>query len=199
VSPPSRASLESPRTFAWRSESVLYIFIDIWLRYDCDDNRDLPSSEFIRVVRILVKQLHAFGNSADNDHTPMALLRQIAQPVMNARIYPFLKSIISRWPLDSSFSDVLELWLSFLQPWRYTYNRNLSAIESTVPMKYENFITENLIVYTQIFVKLIPRFERLDLSTLRNIHMLYRVLKVSASSLVRNTAVIDILFFFKGF
>jgi sphingomyelin phosphodiesterase 4 len=163
---------------AWRSESVLYLFTDTWLRYDCEDQQFLPSSEFLRVVRILVKQLHAFGNSSDTDHTSMATLRQIAQPVMNARIYPFLKSIISRWPLDSSFSDVLELWLSFCQPWRYTFNRNLAELEAGVPAKYEAFVAENLVVYTQIFVKLIPRFERLDLSTLRNIYMWFRVLKV---------------------
>lgn len=75
-------------------------------------------------MRILVKQLHAFGNSADLDNTSMSILRKLAQPMMNARIYPFLKSIIARWPLDSSLSVVLELWLSYIQPWRYTYDRH---------------------------------------------------------------------------
>ncbi|EDS26945.1 conserved hypothetical protein [Culex quinquefasciatus] len=176
---PNSSTIESSRTHCWRSESVLYIFVDCWLRIDVDDARELPSNEFIRCVRILVKQLHAFGNSAELDDSPMALLRQSAQPLMNVRMYGFLKSLISRWPLDSSFSDVLELWLSYIQPWRYTFNRDLSAnFEMQINQRHENFIAENLIVYTQIFVQLIPRFERIDLSTLRNVMMLFRLLKV---------------------
>lgn len=56
------------------------------------------------------------------DHTPMAMLRKLANPMMKTRIYPFLKSIIGRWPLDSSLSVVLELWLSYIQPWRYLFD-----------------------------------------------------------------------------
>lgn len=96
---------DSPREHAWRTESVLYLFTDSWLRFDCDDAGDLPSNEFIRVVRILVKQIHAFGNSADLDGTSMSILRKLAQPMLHARMYPFLKKIISRWPLDSSFGE----------------------------------------------------------------------------------------------
>ncbi|XP_055606110.1 sphingomyelin phosphodiesterase 4 [Uranotaenia lowii] len=175
----SSALLESSRTHCWRSESALHIFIDCWLRLDIDDSRELPSNEFIRCVRILVKQLHAFGNSGDLDNSSMALLRQSAQPLMNARMFSFLKSLMARWPLDSSFSDVLELWLSYVQPWRYTFNRDLSSnADLPITQRHETFIGENLISYTQIFVQLIPRFERMDLTTLRNVLMLFRLLKV---------------------
>ena len=88
--------------------------------------QELPSSEFIRVVRILVKQLHAFGNSAEFDHSSLCGLRKLAQPMMKVRIYQFLRSTISRWPLDSSMSVVLELWLSYIQPWRYTFDMLLN-------------------------------------------------------------------------
>ncbi|XP_053681568.1 sphingomyelin phosphodiesterase 4 isoform X2 [Sabethes cyaneus] len=179
----SNTTLESSRTYCWRSESVLYLFIDCWLRLDVDDSRELPSNEFIRCVRILVKQLHAFGNSTELDNTAMVHLRQQAQPLMNTRIYCFLKSLMARWPLDSSFSDVLELWLSYIQPWRYTFNRDLgSNFEIPIGPRYENFINDNLMVYTQIFIQLIPRFERMDLTTLRNVLMLFRLLKVFSQS-----------------
>ncbi|XP_058818263.1 sphingomyelin phosphodiesterase 4 [Topomyia yanbarensis] len=177
------SSIESSRAYCWRSETVLYVFIDCWLRLDVDDSRELPSNEFIRCVRILIKQLHAFGNSSEMDNTSMALLRQSAQPLMNARIYGFLKSLMARWPLDSSFSDVLELWLSYIQPWRYTFNRDLSnSADMSITPRHESFIVDNLIVYTQIFVQLIPRFERMDLTTLRNVLMLFRLLKVFSQS-----------------
>lgn len=174
---------ESSRAMIWRSESVLYLFIDAWLRCDFDESRELPSNEFIRVVRVLVKQLHGFGNSREKDNSPMVSLRQIAQPLMSTKMYSFLKALLSRWPLDNSFTDVLELWLSFIQPWRYTHNRDLSHLaDFPISAKFEPFIAENLISFTQIFVKLLPRFERIDLSTLKNVFMLFRMLKVFAQS-----------------
>lgn len=183
---------DSPlRSSCWRTESVLYIFIDIWLRYDVDANRELPSSEFINCVRFFIKILHSFGNSADLDQSPMYQLRQIAQPMLNAQIYTFLRSLINRWPLDSSFAAVLELWLSYIQPWRYNYVRQ-HAIQSgagnafielpQIPRRFEYFIKENLAAYTQILVQLLPRFVRLDLSSLANVAMMHRLLRVFAQS-----------------
>lgn len=182
------------RAHSWRTESVMLLFIDTWLRYNVEDNRDLPSSEFIRVVRILVKQLHSFGNVADLDNTTMSSLRHLAQPMMNTQMYTFLRGIIARWPLDSSFSVVLELWLSYIQPWRYIYNRMISSPTSPIMIeihkRYETFITENMISYTQIFVQLLPRFERLDFSSIKNVHMMYRLTKVfgqsNLSTILRN-------------
>ena len=111
---------ECLRSHSWRTETVLHFFVDNWLRYDVEANRQLPSNEFIRVLRILVKQLHAFGNSANIDSTSMSSLRKMAQPMMKAHMYIFLRCIVARWQYDSSFSTVLELWLSYIQPWRYT-------------------------------------------------------------------------------
>ncbi|KAL9873263.1 sphingomyelin phosphodiesterase 4 isoform X2 [Glossina fuscipes] len=173
----------SPRVHAWRTESVLHFFIDTWLRYDVDETRDLPSSEFIRVVRILIKQTHSFANSAYIDETPMVTLRKLAQPMMRVPFYPFLKSTMGRWPLDSSFSVVLELWLSYIQPWRYGFDwqlqkSNENNIEFSSDNRYQTFILDNLIIYTQIFVHILPRFERLDFTSLPNVIMLHRLVKV---------------------
>lgn len=108
---------EAVRSSTWRSESVLTIFIDCWLRYDIDETWELPPNEFIRLVRILVKQLHYFGNVAEMDLSTLSVLRQQAQSLLNVRIFPFMKTIVSRWPLDTSFLNVLELYLSYIQPW----------------------------------------------------------------------------------
>lgn len=179
----SSRHIDSPRGNIWRSETVMYLFVDAWLRFDFDETRDLPSNEFIRLVRVLIKQLHAFGNAAEQDNTTLQMLRQMSQPLMNNKMYGLLKSLISRWPLDSSFSDVLELWLSYIQPWRYVHNRDLNTIaDMPIPSRYETFISENLIAFTQIYVKLMPRFERIDLSSLKNVFMLFRMLKVFGQS-----------------
>lgn len=150
----------------------------------CAGTTDLPSSEFIQVVRVLVKQLHSFANSAELDVTAMASLRSLAQPMMNAQINNFLRQMLQRWPLDSSFLVVLELWLSYIQPWRYTLNKQIGIEEALpcIPTKFEKFIMENAASYTQIFIQLLPRFERLDFTSLKNVSILYRLARVFSQS-----------------
>lgn len=183
-SPSNRVDIripESVRSSNWRSESVMMIFIDCWLRYDIDESWELPGNEFIRLTRILVKQLHFFGNVAEQDMTSLSALRHQAQSLLNLRFYPFVKTIISRWPLDTSFLNVLELWLSYIQPWRYIYNRNVQNLNNElveIPERFKTFINENVVCYTQIFVKLLPRFQKMDLALNKNAFMLFRMLKV---------------------
>uniref|UniRef100_A0A1B0CYY0 Uncharacterized protein n=1 Tax=Phlebotomus papatasi TaxID=29031 RepID=A0A1B0CYY0_PHLPP len=177
----SRGVEPSSWTHAWRTESVLYLFTDTWLRFSVDDSRDLPSSEFIRLIRILVKQGHLFANSAEIDNTSVSQLRKLAQAMMNAQMYSFLTGIISRWPLDCSFMVVLELWLSYIQPWRYIFGFDREASDMNDyggVLRFESFIQENLCEYTQIFIQLLPRFECLDLTSLKNVLMIFRMMKV---------------------
>ncbi|XP_037949505.1 sphingomyelin phosphodiesterase 4 isoform X2 [Teleopsis dalmanni] len=172
---------ESMRACDWRTESVLHFFIDIWFNYEIGENADIPSSEFIRHVRVLIKHIHAFANSVHIDHSGLAPLRKIAQPMMKAHIYPFIKNIFSRWPLDSSLLVVLELWFSYIQPWRYTYETQISIPhrpEFGIHSRYDNFIQDNIVMYTQIFVNLLPRFKRLDFTIYRNCIMMQRLVKV---------------------
>ncbi|ALC47309.1 CG6962 [Drosophila busckii] len=174
----------SGRAHVWRSESVLHFFVDIWLRYDIESEHHLPSSEYVRGVRTLVKQVHFFANAARIDHTPLCALRKLSVSMVKGRIYAFLCSLIDRWPLDSSLSVVLELWLSYIQPWRYT----LAAVnhhgginyQPEISRYFDGFIIDNLIVYTHIFMQLLPRFERLDYSVYRNAYMLHRFAKMFA-------------------
>lgn len=175
----------------WRTESVLHLFVDTWLLYDVDAHLELPSSEFIRAVRICVKQLHAFANAADLDHMPaMAALRRAVPPLMGRATYTLLCALIRRWPMDSSFSVVLELWLSYIQPWRYSFERIHGAAAGLMPTdadayasaqirrQFEPFVKENMRAYTQILVQLLPRFERLNFASLKNVLMMCRLLKV---------------------
>lgn len=148
----------------------------------------MPSSEFIQVVRVLVKQLHSFANSVDLDVTPMAALRALVPAMMNVQVNNFSRQMLQRWPLDSSFLVVLELWLSYIQPWRYTLNKHAVIEEASVaiPMRFEKFIMENAASYTQTFIQLLPRFERLDFASVKNVSILYRLAKVfSQSNLAR--------------
>lgn len=134
------------------------------------------------LVRVLVKQVHAFGNAADIDNTAMAELRKLAQPMLCGHMFHFFHGLISRWPLDGSFQCVLELYLSYIQPWRYTHDRDYSnrgrTSEIVITPRYETYIQENIRDYTQIFLLMMPRFQQFDYSSYRDVLMLYRLIKV---------------------
>ncbi|KAH8294746.1 hypothetical protein KR018_002396, partial [Drosophila ironensis] len=170
----------SGRAYSWRSESVLHFFVDIWLRCDIESEVHLPSSDFVRGVRTLIKQVHFFASTAQQDHTSICALRKASLSMVKARIYAFICGLIDRWPLDSSLMLVLELWLSYIQPWRYTMaalNHKTSNLAYQPPILpcFDAFIIDNLIMYTHIFVLLLPRFERLDYTVYRNAFMLFRL------------------------
>lgn len=81
------------------------------------------SPERVRTVRVLIKHLHAFSAKHLSDPAiRSSALRKYARQIMCARAYHYIKHQVTTWPLDASFRLVLELWLSFIQPWRYVEN-----------------------------------------------------------------------------
>lgn len=81
------------------------------------------SPERVRTVRVLVKHIHSYSakHLADPASRSSAL-RKYARQIMCARAYCYVKHLVTTWPLDASFRLVMELWLSLIQPWRYTDN-----------------------------------------------------------------------------
>ncbi|XP_023947971.2 sphingomyelin phosphodiesterase 4 [Bicyclus anynana] len=197
-----RASSQTQsRKEIWRSETVLQIFIDIWMSVEPFNNTNLgmyqmnystitSSPERVRIVRVLVKHIHSFSAKYNSDPTASSALRKYARQIMCPRAYHYVKQLVSTWPLDSSFRLVMELWLSLIQPWRYTDSttnqyrvpdaqRNREeANANTLDESFTQFIAENFPSYTCIFQLVIPRFMRLDISTYKNAVMLFRLGKV---------------------
>ncbi|XP_018579891.1 sphingomyelin phosphodiesterase 4 [Anoplophora glabripennis] len=206
--------IHHPRNDIWRSESVLTVFTDMWLYNDQVNestsnlnstfnismttrllyHNELPTGEYMRIVRVLIKQLHSFSGSAKADDTHLAELKKIALPMIQGKFYIFLRNLIHRWPLDGSFRLVLELWLTYIQPWRYPPNNLIKhlnkketnpdvedvalAPQVSVEREYLPFIAENLLCYVVIFQQLLPRFGRVDLVSPKISLMLYRLSKV---------------------
>ncbi|XP_033996381.1 sphingomyelin phosphodiesterase 4 isoform X2 [Trematomus bernacchii] len=157
-----------------------------------------PTEEHVLVVRLLVKNLHAFSNSLKPDqltssppthshtHTHTSPLeefkRVVVQRFVQQKLYLFLQHCFGHWPLDASFRAVLETWLSYIQPWRYTGEKiNPQADQNrTVPEKWESFVQENLLMYTKLFQVLLNRAVRTDLVNAKNALMVFRVSKVFA-------------------
>lgn len=155
-------------------------------------------------VRIIIKHLHSFSNSFTYNplsHVHNQGLAEIKQAIwtskypLQKRLYHFIKVAFNRWPLDYTFRQPLEAWLSFIQPWRYVkvnsgeFNNDIDDLDGqgrgttlldvpSVDNHWRNFISENLLYYTVIFSLLVDRLLKLDLSSSRNALMLFRVIKV---------------------
>uniref|UniRef100_A0A672Z7U2 Sphingomyelin phosphodiesterase 4 n=1 Tax=Sphaeramia orbicularis TaxID=375764 RepID=A0A672Z7U2_9TELE len=148
-----------------------------------------PTEEHVLVVRLLVKHLHAFSNSlkpeqlssspSAHSHTHTSPLeefkRVVVQRFVQQKLYLFLQHCFGHWPLDASFRAVLETWLSYVQPWRYTGEKN------NQPQTDQNrtmFVQENLLMYTKLFQVFLNRAVRTDLVNAKNALMVFRVAKV---------------------
>ncbi|XP_016892298.1 sphingomyelin phosphodiesterase 4 isoform X2 [Cynoglossus semilaevis] len=158
-----------------------------------------PTEEHVLVVRLLVKHLHAFSNSqlntsgttsspSSHSHTqhtsPLEeFKRVVVQRFVQQKLYLFLQHCFGHWPLDASFRAVLETWLSYIQPWRYT-GENISPLSSQqnrgVPDKWEGFVQENLLMFTKMFQAFLNRVLRTDLVNAKNALMVFRACKVFA-------------------
>ncbi|KAJ6659167.1 hypothetical protein lerEdw1_019470 [Lerista edwardsae] len=217
----------------WRSETVLQVFVEMWLHhYSLDTYQKMqsphvklevlhyrlslssthqaspalsshqtlhpfqesfkPTEEHVLVVRLLVKHLHAFSSSlkpeAASAHShsagPLEEFKRVAVPrFVQQKLYVFLQHCFGHWPLDASFRAVLEMWLSYLQPWRYAPERPLQSPESaprSVSEKWAPFVQENLLLYTKLFGGFLGRALRTDLVSPKNALMVFRVAKVYA-------------------
>ncbi|CAB3224615.1 unnamed protein product [Arctia plantaginis] len=198
----SHTTQNQSRNEVWRSETVLQIFIDIWMSVEQFNSRNMElyqrncqvvcsSPERVRTVRVLVKHLHSFSSKHLSDPAVRSsALRKYARQIMCVRAYHYIKHLVTTWPLDASFRLVMELWLSFIQPWRYV-NNTISQDRSPVAnnqreeancncldASFTQFIAENFPSYTCLFQLVLPRFMRLDLTAYKNAVMLFRLGKV---------------------
>ncbi|XP_064889777.1 sphingomyelin phosphodiesterase 4 isoform X2 [Columba livia] len=189
----------------WRSETLLQVFVEMWLHhYSLEMYQKMqsphvkesfkPTEEHVLVVRLLVKHLHAFSNSlkpeplspSAHSHTasPLEEFKRVVIPrFVQEKLYIFLQHCFGHWPLDASFRAVLEMWLSYLQPWRYAPEKlpqSEEPLPRSVSEKWAAFIQENLLMYTKLFIGFLNRALRTDLVSPKNALMVFRVAKVFA-------------------
>ncbi|XP_054965377.1 sphingomyelin phosphodiesterase 4-like isoform X2 [Pan paniscus] len=153
-----------------------------------------PTEEHVLVVRLLLKHLHAFANSLKPEQaspsahshatSPLEEFKRAAVPrFVQQKLCLFLEHCFGHWPLDASFRAVLEMWLSYLQPWRYAPDKQAPGSDSQpwcVLEKWAPFVQENLLMYTKLFVGFLNRALRTDLVSPKHALMVFRVAKVFA-------------------
>uniref|UniRef100_A0A8B9XX44 Sphingomyelin phosphodiesterase 4 n=1 Tax=Bos mutus grunniens TaxID=30521 RepID=A0A8B9XX44_BOSMU len=185
------------------------VFVEMWLHhYSLEMYQKMqsphakesfmPTEEHVLVVRLLLKHLHAFANSlrpeqaspSAHSHaaSPLEEFKRAAVPrFVQQKLYLFLQHCFDHWPLDASFRAVLEMWLSYLQPWRYAPERQAPGSDCQAPWRSPDsphhrapFVQENLLIYTKLFLGFLNRALRTDLVSPKNALMVFRVAKVFA-------------------
>lgn len=187
----------------WRSETFLQILIEFWLNQNTTPSISsnvlshgkeyfLPSVDHVRVVRMLVKHVHSFVYAKGPDmshfsnfHSTDELRRIIIPQFLQKKLYHFLSHCFLHWPLDPSFRFVVETWLSYIQPWRYS--RVGASVASgadgedsrtTASLDWKFFIYENLLFYSAMLLEFASRACRFNLRSGKDAYILFRVIKV---------------------
>uniref|UniRef100_A0A8C1FCZ7 Sphingomyelin phosphodiesterase 4 n=1 Tax=Cyprinus carpio carpio TaxID=630221 RepID=A0A8C1FCZ7_CYPCA len=182
----------------WRSETLLQVFVEMWLHhYSLEMYQKLQSPQ----VKLALLQyrlsmssmlcqppappgsgtLHTYQVLLPFHSVPRASWSVVVQRFVQQKLYVFLQHCFGHWPLDASFRAVLETWLSYIQPWRYTGEKNNTQADGqnrTVPDKWASFVQENLLMYTKLFQGFLNRAMRTDLVNAKNALMVFRVAKV---------------------
>ena len=120
---------------------------------------------------MLIKHLHYFSNSGGpSDITPLDQLKLATLPRVKQQMYFLFKYIFGHWPHDTSFRLVLETWLSFIQPWRYTDRGRPVADSDPAPVdgRWQGWVAENILLYSEVLKLLLPRFFRMNLKASKN-------------------------------
>ncbi|XP_065197434.1 uncharacterized protein LOC135828928 [Sycon ciliatum] len=170
----------------------------------------MATDDHLRLVRMFVKHCHMFTNHAgapkpsltsvatakvsrllgnapsSHDQVLMTMTNELRRILIvqfvQRPLYSFLRHHFLHWPLNSGFRVVLETWLSYIQPWRYvdsTQNANDES-KSYDQAVWRPYVCTHVLFYTRLFLDLVPRLMRLDLSQMNNLTLLGRVAKIYA-------------------
>jgi sphingomyelin phosphodiesterase 4 len=185
-----------------QAEVVVQVLVEFWLNQNKYNgrhgdilaqaqNRFVPNEEHLLLTRRLVRHVHYFTNgsasgSPYNFLNPLTddFRRSIIPTFIHKRLYYFLRYSFRHLPLDNTFRYFLELWLTYIQPWRYTdplrpSSENKESLES-LPRRWKAFVLDNFPFYSTLLVEIIGRSFQMDLTSDPGIVLLYRVTKVFA-------------------
>jgi sphingomyelin phosphodiesterase 4 len=186
----------------WKSEVFVQILIDFWLNqsqyeiashFDVTQDEFKPSEEHCRIVRMMMKNIHYFANGGGVVQSLSCpalagltdnLRRSIIPLYVQSRMYCFLHHALEHWTFDVVYRYVLELWLTYIQPWRYTDpnqpqpNANGDNEKEAFHIGWRSFIAGNLPFYINLLGNFLARANQLDLQLRSEVELLARVAKV---------------------
>lgn len=89
-------------------------------------------------------------------------------------MYKFIEFHLEHLPLNQSIKWIIELWLTYIQTWKFSTNQ----LDSNALFE---FIKENFIMFTDIYHQILKRYCLSDLTNEDNLLLIHRVLMVFAN------------------
>lgn len=163
------------------SQVFAEILIEMWLNQRSTDtlnNQVTLTLDQVRIVRMLVKHTHRFlytPHLVKDRHTEEVASYISASFQINA--VDFLHYHFATWPLIGSFRGLLETWLSYIQPWRYT-SATPGSLTAANMEEWQGFVRENLPAYCALLDRCLRRMSHSYICFGRNIALLSRLLKI---------------------
>ncbi|KAL5034241.1 hypothetical protein RTP6_002100 [Batrachochytrium dendrobatidis] len=156
------------------SEFVFSIFVELWLSARDDPQQTVsdrqiahfvkPSNAQIKCISLLTRHLVSLDLHdilSENHGTQYKselpdyrldnaydMSKATAYRVYRLRLYSMLRSCLESWPQDDTFESIVEIWITYITPWR--------AVKQAFSEKWGEFVKDNFVYYTvllQIFMQ----------------------------------------------
>ncbi|VDO29740.1 unnamed protein product [Onchocerca flexuosa] len=119
---PSSHSIRTLRTMTQSISPHFLTFICILVRSYCSLSNWPTDYRFI-ALRFVLKEIHVFSLAESNDFnfSQSKLQLQWNAPFAD-ELFDFFLSLFSRWPPNPSFTNLFDVWVTWIRPWRYCGN-----------------------------------------------------------------------------
>jgi hypothetical protein len=167
-----------------------------------DPKQQLSNLENIFALSMILKHSHLFVNAYPIDYRSVNRLdikpdilskkstkySQSESPLDEFRMllfrvywrksfYKFLLFHFEHWPLTPSIKWSIELWLTYIQSWKFNSKLMENRDDDSLNLLSE-FIKENFLIYNDMYQSIIKRYCILDLTNYENIQILSQILIV---------------------
>ncbi|MCP9263463.1 hypothetical protein DINM_006747 [Dirofilaria immitis] len=137
----SSHSIRTLRTITQSISPHFLTFICILVRSYCSLSNWPTDYRFI-ALRFVLKEIHVFAlaESENFNFSQSKLQLQWNAPFAD-ELFDFFLSLFSRWPPNPSFTNLFDVWITWIRPWRYCGN----DLQRVMP-----FIRSNCRYYTEL-------------------------------------------------
>ncbi|KAL6062161.1 sphingomyelin phosphodiesterase 4, neutral membrane (neutral sphingomyelinase-3) [Balamuthia mandrillaris] len=115
-------------------------------------------------------------------------------PVVQAPLYHFLRTAFFHWPSDSfvSLSGIVEIWLTYLQPWRASFVDPTSWSPPLAHEMWKEYIFSNFLFYTSMFLDFLSlAYSKFDFYSISDVYLLEQALMLFGDSTTSGFDVMD--------
>uniref|UniRef100_A0A0R3RXC8 Rab-GAP TBC domain-containing protein n=1 Tax=Elaeophora elaphi TaxID=1147741 RepID=A0A0R3RXC8_9BILA len=119
---PSSHSIRTLRTMTQSISPHFLTFICILVRSYCSLSNWPTDYRFI-ALRFVLREIHVFALAESEEFNFSQLKLQLQwNPPFADELFDFFLSLFTRWPPNPSFTNLFDVWVTWIRPWRYCGN-----------------------------------------------------------------------------